>query len=188
MEIVDAARVIEPITVVSLKENEESWRISTHGMYYWRQTYHFLTNELSVSLLRTTSLLLQKSDIQPPQPPKTHCICNRPVCPDDVLVRCTNPQCALLLHGRCIEDATLNKLRLQLQQPDTPLIRPLSEINLRGPSSTGQNGAAADYATQIIISQRSQAQGRKRVGCTDVRADRHWERDIECLGCGTRIQ
>ncbi|KAI4256000.1 MAG: hypothetical protein L6R42_006446 [Xanthoria sp. 1 TBL-2021] len=168
MEIVDAARVIEPITVVSLEENEKSWQISTHGVYYWRQTYHYLTRELS--------------------PPKTHCICNRPVCPDEVLVRCTNPQCALLLHGKCIEDATLNKLRLQLQQPDTPLIRPLSEINLRGPSSTGQNGAATDYATRIIISQRSHTQGRKRVGCTDVRADRHWERDIECLGCGTRIQ
>ncbi|KAL8658798.1 MAG: hypothetical protein Q9226_000780 [Calogaya cf. arnoldii] len=153
MEIVDAARVIEPLTVINLKEMED-WQGPFTGMY-WRQTYHVLSKELS--------------------PPKTHCICNRPVCPDDILVRCNNSQCALLLHAKCIEDATLTKLRLQHQQQQDTL-------------STSQNGTAIDYVIQIIVSQREKHRGRKRVGCTDVLADRHWELDIECLGCGNRIQ
>lgn len=49
MEVIDAQRVLEPITVLDLKQTEESWQCSNQGMY-WRQTYHVLTKELSVSL------------------------------------------------------------------------------------------------------------------------------------------
>ncbi|KAI4220334.1 MAG: hypothetical protein L6R36_007700 [Xanthoria steineri] len=175
MEILDAARVIEPITAVALKGQEESWQGSTPGKQnYWRQTYHFLTQALS--------------------PPETHCICHRPVWPDDLLVRCTNPHCALLLHAKCIEDATVTKLRLQLQQQqqqaNLAFGKPLPGFHLRGPAaSTGHNGAVAtDYVTRTLVSQRPRSYSRKRVRCTDVRADRHWELDIDCLGCGRRIQ
>ena len=48
MEIIDAQRVLEPIAIVDLKQTVESWHGSNQGMY-WRQTYHVLTKELSVS-------------------------------------------------------------------------------------------------------------------------------------------
>ncbi|CAL8575206.1 hypothetical protein XPA_001145 [Xanthoria parietina] len=182
MEIVDAARVIEPITVVALKEQEESWQGPTPAKQnYWRQTYHVLIQALS----NPNHNLTAKA-----QPPEPHCICHRPVCPDDIVVRCTNPRCALLLHAKCIEDATLTKLRLQLQQQQqaNPASgHPLPGFHLRGPmASTGHNGP--DYMTRTLVSQRRHSYSRKRVRCTDVRADRHWELDIDCLGCGRRIQ
>lgn len=53
MEIIDAQRVLEPIAVVDLKQTEESWHTLDQGLY-WRQTYHVLTKELSVSLFEKT--------------------------------------------------------------------------------------------------------------------------------------
>ncbi|KAL8837067.1 MAG: hypothetical protein Q9176_005936 [Flavoplaca citrina] len=56
MEIVHAQRVLEPIAIVDLKQTEDSWQGSNQGMY-WRQTYHVLTKELSVSPLENPPLL-----------------------------------------------------------------------------------------------------------------------------------
>ncbi|KAL8766004.1 MAG: hypothetical protein Q9209_007093 [Squamulea sp. 1 TL-2023] len=51
MEIVDAARVVESLAIVHWKDEkqEPSGRLND-GENYWRQTYHILSQELSVSL------------------------------------------------------------------------------------------------------------------------------------------
>ncbi|KAL8906136.1 MAG: hypothetical protein Q9171_006392 [Xanthocarpia ochracea] len=167
MEIVNAARTIEPFDVVDLRDREET----TEGLNlsgYFRQTYHVLTKELSVSLFRP-----------------------RPVNPDGILVRCTNPQCDVLLHGECIEHITVTKLRQQQQeQPEASMasVQPLPRLNSEKSPTRGQTTAATDFVVQIIISKRDHALGRKRLQCSDVCMSRMWERDIECLGCGTRIR
>ncbi|KAL8670726.1 MAG: hypothetical protein Q9168_004753 [Polycauliona sp. 1 TL-2023] len=165
MEIVDASRVIKPITVVDLRRREGSG--PTPEMY-WRQTFHVLTEEVS--------------------PPQSHCICANPVCPDDTLVRCTNPQCALTLHGKCIEDAKLAKLHLQQQQPQSVQIQPRSGLNDRKADTTQQKGTADVYEVQLIISQRPKHHGQTRLRCRDLLENRFWELDVKCLGCGSTIR
>ncbi|KAL8776946.1 MAG: hypothetical protein Q9213_008071, partial [Squamulea squamosa] len=153
MEIVDAARVIEPHAIVHWKdEKKELPEILVDCKNYWRQTYHILSQELS--------------------PPKTHCTCNRPINPDHISVRCTSQQCSLLMHGKCIEEATVAKLRLQQQQA-TPIPTP------QVPSRVKHHGlnhepveAATDFTVEVIISKRPDVQGRKRLACQDVHVGR----------------
>ena len=52
MEIVNAARTIEPFDVIDLRDREET-REGLGLSGYFRQTYHVLTKELSVSLFET---------------------------------------------------------------------------------------------------------------------------------------
>ncbi|KAL8862764.1 MAG: hypothetical protein Q9178_000706 [Gyalolechia marmorata] len=171
MEIVNAARTIEPFDVVDLRDREDTTE-SLNLSKYFRQTYHVLTKELS--------------------PPQTHCVCSCPVNPNGILVRCTNSQCDILLHGECVEHINVTKLRQQQQQEQpkasTTSLQPPPRLNSEEAPTRGQTTAATDFVVQIIVSKRAHAQGRKRLQCSDVRTGRMWEQDIECLECGTRIR
>ncbi|KAL8730766.1 MAG: hypothetical protein Q9166_003836 [cf. Caloplaca sp. 2 TL-2023] len=58
MEIVDAARVIAPFEVFKWNGEGEDFRRVLEGEKFWRQTYHILTQEISVS--RLSSRMFQR--------------------------------------------------------------------------------------------------------------------------------
>ncbi|KAL8721574.1 MAG: hypothetical protein Q9225_001782 [Loekoesia sp. 1 TL-2023] len=163
MEIVDALRVNQRIDVVHWKEDEQL-KVPETGLY-WRQTYHFLTKEVST--------------------PKPHCTCHQPTNPERSTIQCTNPHCSILLHDHCIIDSALTKLHNQYdetQQSQTAAPQP--------PLSKKQTSKinTEHYKVQVIDSQRPHHAGRKRLLFTDLWENRLWETDIECLKCGTRIR
>ncbi|KAL8842545.1 MAG: hypothetical protein Q9170_000499 [Blastenia crenularia] len=89
MEIVDALRVLKSVDVQHLKE-EDQVELPKEGIY-WRQTFHYLTQELST--------------------PKSHCVCHENTNPECPTIRCTNYHCRLVLHEDCIINDALTKIQ-----------------------------------------------------------------------------
>ncbi|KAL8722378.1 MAG: hypothetical protein Q9181_007498 [Wetmoreana brouardii] len=188
MEIVDTLRVIRPARVNHLEDEKLWFRIPKVGLY-WRQRYNFILQELSrmIPTLNTVTHLMQNQQV-----PRNHCICSRPVKPEGTVICCNNPQCGLLLHGNCIANAALEQVILDQQarkdsQPDLLLgiqQQTSKKHKLAAKKTTPENR----FTVELVVSQRPQHQGRRRLLYKDLLEERSWETDIECLRCRKRIR
>ncbi|KAL9593907.1 MAG: hypothetical protein Q9219_007325 [cf. Caloplaca sp. 3 TL-2023] len=168
MEIVDALRVVSPVHVEHWRESDDGIPPPGNGVY-WRQTYHFLTQKVSTA--------------------KPHCTCRQPINPDSLLIRCTNPTCSLLLHSHCVIDAALRGVREAHQQRSQGTTAPQPPTSNNQYNSNPPNGAESErFKVALVDSRRPHHMGRKRLLFGDEVTGRSWEMDVECLGCGTRVQ
>ncbi|KAL9011387.1 MAG: hypothetical protein Q9173_003771 [Seirophora scorigena] len=189
MEVVDALQVKSPVQVSRLGEEEEKGHFpaaaTEEGGLYFRQTYDFVTQEVSA--------------------PRTTCICNHPINPDrsTVLIRCTNPACRALLHPPCLQRQTLTELHHRYEenaQPGgnsrvnsgpVPRIQFLQHEGVVFSTSnaiTTRSVRGVHFSVEIVESQRAETKGRTRFCITDLWEDnRSWEVDIPCVKCFTKI-
>ncbi|KAI1861520.1 hypothetical protein JX265_009487 [Neoarthrinium moseri] len=83
VDIIPALSLIQPVQVQQWREDGDDANVEG---YYWRQGVNIHTKELSSA--------------------KKYCICQSPENPDEKMLCCTNEECMVWIHYRCIANIT----------------------------------------------------------------------------------
>ena len=129
MDIVDAMTVNGKVAELKHFNDYDDDEGSTDNTWYqdvfWRQTYNVTTKKLS-SLRR-------------------YCICKQPTNPDNILVRCSNQNCAKWLHAKCIEDDVIKRTHEQASLDGDATVVPTLE-----PKSASNGDVASSTVSSML--------------------------------------
>ena len=180
MEIVDALRFIRHIPIIHVN-NEVSWLQQAQLACYWRQTYDYMLQKLSVGpLCCRSSHPLMWSNLGT-QDPVMHCICSTPVNLDEQPIHCNGDRCGLLLHRHCITRCAHSDWVARFQEDGNMV------DGSYGGKSRNQTGSERTWKVEMTVSERPGYEGQLRLLWTDFQNEKRRELDIKCLGCGQKI-
>ncbi|KAI9812406.1 MAG: hypothetical protein M1827_004637 [Pycnora praestabilis] len=174
MEIIDAMTVAGKADVSHwVEEDDETDQTFTE--LYWRQTFNYVTQNLS--------------DLRP------RCVCKQPYNPDKFLIGCSNKGCKLWLHTDCVLDDVLTRVSERLVGDTNG-----HDSKTRGKGGRGRKSLQKDPHKsyeglfEAQISQEDEEGTVDRVIVTDIRTTEEgapapsWAEDIICLNCHKEIK
>jgi hypothetical protein len=188
MDIIDALTVNGPLKVTHWEEANDDAEMPAQGEYYWRQTYNYDTQVLSVSVISLISHSQTRAN--PRKPLRLICKCKRPQHPDHLIIKCSNQACGVWLHASCLAEDIVQR------KDEQDVIKVESNGKKRSRKSVNKNSDNIITSTKDAVAEddnmRVQVVGSDseapKVKITDKKTEDETEEPVHCLVCNELIE